>query len=986
VSNATDLGPGGAGSSGTQGDGIYSQGGRGYDNNLQMDGLEINDLVSGSPASTAVANPDTIQEFKVQTGQFDAAFGRNAGANVNLVTKTGSNQFHGTAFEFFRNRDLNANDFFFNANGQPRPVLGQNQFGGTIGGPIKKDKLFFFGSYQGTRQANGFASGCSSTVFLPPFTDDRSAAAIGAIYAGQRGYFQNLFGGVGPAVAADGSNISPIALALLQAKLPNGNYLIPTPQRINPAQPDTDIQGSSSFSSPCVYNENQYMANGQYIQNSKSQFTVRFFELGESSKSPFFGGSSSVPSNVPGSASVGQGSAVNASISHTYNISSSLFNVAQVAYIRETSGGTSTDSLGSYSNWNITAPVLDVVPSIYAGDMELGSGGADSTIVNHYIFQDSLAWAHGKHSFRFGGGVERLQYNHPGLTFPSLVDFETWPDFLMGLNAIDNGTEAYSDVLGTFDLLGQFGREWRIWDGHAFIQDDIRVSSRLTVNIGLRYEHIGDFADATGRNSTFDLSLADPNPPITGSVAGYVVGSNYKGPPLPAGVKQENNEFAIKGLGQNHIAPRLGLAWQVFHDPGTLVLRAGYGMFNTRPEGFISFQQITGPPYSELRDCFVTCNPLATLASPFLLPAPGPGDFPIFPAYSAVTALSINAVDQNFQPSTVQEWSLNAQTQFHSYLFELGYVGTRGTKLFRTRDLDQANLASAADPIRGETTNTLANLGLRTPLLGWATVFDAQSAGASWYNALEASLTKRFGHGLTFLASYTWSRALDTDAPAADQFGIGVTPGNQDSNSAAYGRSAFNRSQRAIFSYVYDLPGPANKEGFVGHALGGWSVSGVTTFQTGLPISILGVNANNVYGVNSFTVPDFAQIAPGCTASSLVTHGSVSSKVGGYFNTSCVGPGVPWPIVGDDGIATGFGDSGPGIVNGPAQVNFDMGIIKKTQIREQLNAEFRAEFFNIFNHPQFLNPDSNVSDPTFGLISGTSVSPRVIQFALKLNF
>jgi len=223
AADVNDAGAIGRGDLGMGGVPIASNGGTQADNNVQMNGVGINDLQSSGYFSGGVAipNPDTIQEFKVQTGQYDASYGRNAGANVDVITKGGSNDLHGAAWEFFRNEDLNANTFFRNATGQSRPVLKQNQFGFDLGGPIRRDKLFFFTSYQGTRQRNGLDVNCSSSVTSPPITDDRSPEALGQLFAGQRGAIQDALGGVGPAIATDGSNINPVALTLLQMKLAN---------------------------------------------------------------------------------------------------------------------------------------------------------------------------------------------------------------------------------------------------------------------------------------------------------------------------------------------------------------------------------------------------------------------------------------------------------------------------------------------------------------------------------------------------------------------------------------------------------------------------------------------------------------------------------------------------------------------------------------------------------------------------------------------
>src|SRR5277367_4768784 len=238
VYNAGELGLGGTALSqiAKSDDGIYVHGARSYDNNFELDGVSVSDVQGSASGSGGIPipNPDTIQEFNVQTGLYDAAFGRYAGANISVVTKSGGNAYHGTIFEFLRNDVLNANDFFLNATGQPRGVLKQNQFGFVFGGPIKKEKLFFFVSYQGTRQINGLAAGqsriaCTATLSSPPLTNDRSAAALGRLFGGMSG----ALGGV--AINPDGSNINPSALALLNFKLPDGTFLIPPPQTVDPS-------------------------------------------------------------------------------------------------------------------------------------------------------------------------------------------------------------------------------------------------------------------------------------------------------------------------------------------------------------------------------------------------------------------------------------------------------------------------------------------------------------------------------------------------------------------------------------------------------------------------------------------------------------------------------------------------------------------------------------------------------------------------------
>jgi TonB-dependent Receptor Plug Domain len=278
VNNAAELGPGGSGLAQIDpgNDGIFAHGSRSYDNAYEFDGVPVTDLQASNIASGGIPipSPDAIAEFKVQTGLYSASFGEHAAANVSLVTKSDTDQIHGSAFEFFRNNVLNANDFFRNLADQPRANLKQNQFGGTIGGPIRHNRLYYFGSYEGTRQINGLAAGqarlaCSSTVLMPPLTNDRSAEALGKLFAGMSG----AFGGV--SIKPDGSNINPVAVELLNFKLPDGAYLVPTPQIVNPTLPLAS-QGLSTISTPCRFDADQVLANVDATLSQSSSLAARF--------------------------------------------------------------------------------------------------------------------------------------------------------------------------------------------------------------------------------------------------------------------------------------------------------------------------------------------------------------------------------------------------------------------------------------------------------------------------------------------------------------------------------------------------------------------------------------------------------------------------------------------------------------------------------------------------------------------------------------
>src|SRR4051812_7083033 len=292
VYNAGELGTGATALSqiGKSNDGIFVHGARSYDNNWQLDGISVSDVQGSGSISGGIPipNPDMLEEFKVQTGLYDASFGRGAGSNVSVITKTGTNQYHGSIFEFLRNDVLNANDFFLNETGQRRPNLKQHQFGFALGGPIRKDKLLFFGSYQGTRQISGTASGqsriaCTASLYEPPLTNDRSPSALGSLFGGLKG----ALGGV--AINPDGSNINPAALSLLNFKLPDGSFLIPTPQIVDSSKPLAG-SGFSAFTEPCHFEEDQGSGNLDYVISQKSQLAARFFIADDDQLITFPGG------------------------------------------------------------------------------------------------------------------------------------------------------------------------------------------------------------------------------------------------------------------------------------------------------------------------------------------------------------------------------------------------------------------------------------------------------------------------------------------------------------------------------------------------------------------------------------------------------------------------------------------------------------------------------------------------------------------------
>jgi hypothetical protein len=989
VNNAGELGIGGGGVSqiDASNDGIFVHGARSYDNNFQIDGLSVSDVQSTGAASGGVPipNPDAIQEFKVQTALYDASYGRYAGANISVITKTGSNAYHGDLFEFLRNDVLNANDFFANRTGQQRPSLKQNQFGFDIGGPVKKDKVLFFGSYQGTRQVNGIAAGqarigCTASLSTPPLTNDRSPAAVGKLFAGMAGALG------GEAVQSDGSNINPVAIALLNFKLPNGSFLIPTPQTVDPTKPFA-AEGFSFLSQPCHFNEDQFLTNLDYVVSQKSRIAARFFFANSNQLVTFPGNGINTIGNIPGFGGISNSGDRVLSLSHTYSSNSNWLNEARIGYFRLRTGTISKapfrwSDIGvaeGEMNGENELPSLNIV-----GSASLASAFPRAITQNSFALIDNVSFVRGKHTLRFGGSVTRVQddLNIEGLG--SLLLFLSWPDFLLGLDAADNGTGTFSNVFGSADDFGLLNREYRAWEGSGYGQDDYRIFKSLTLNLGLRYDRLGQFADNLGRNSNFDLAKADPNPPANGTLAGYVVASNFPGV-IPAGVTRASNPFATNATGQNSWGPRLGFSWQMFPSLSSFLLRGGYGIYFSRPTGQAFSLTALAPPFSAVREEIGTGDAAATFQTPFPQPFPTAASFPSFPPYSPTTSTPLVTVSPGFRPSMIQQFGLNIQAELHTnWLLEVGYVGTRGTHLLRSRSANQALDASTTQPIRGQTTDTVANIPLRVPIQGVPSesLFATESEGSSWYNGLEVSLTKRLSQGLQFLVSYTFSKTLDSDGADINGTSAGNanTLGDQNSSRQRWGRASFDRTNRFVFSATYSLPAP--ETGLKRSLFGGWALASVVTVQSGTALTLSYTNATNVFGITG----DRAQLAAGCTKSQLVTPGSVNSNLNHYFNSSCFA--TP-PVIGADGIGTTFGDSGTGIVNGPDQANADLALSKAIGVgwpREGSALLFRAEFFNALNHPQFANPDAQLGSPTFGVISNTSVNARIGQLAVKFSF
>ena len=973
INNAGQIGRGGGSLAAVPGGGsIMSQGATSVDNNFEMNGLSVDDMQSSMIYSSGIPipNPDTIQEFKVQTAQYDATSGRDAGADVDLITKGGTNQYHATLFEFFRNEDLNANDWFSKLSGQPRPVLRQNQYGFTASGPLVRNKFLLFGSWQGTKQSNGLDPASHKFDYLPPLTNDRSQTGLGQVFAGDT----SAYGAWAGVIKSDGSNIAPQAQALFQTKLPDGQYLIPTPQHINTSMP-LELQGTSFLSQPSTFNENQWMANADYLRSDRDKISFRYFGATSLQAQSLLYNTYGFPLFIPERFDVG-------SVADTFTLSPNLVNQFVIGLHRSAFNMYYHNAF-TFSSLGMSVPAEeDAYPNIYIAfdGFQTGTTSATAFGEDEYDFTDTLSWVKGKHQFTFGGGFGYGRDDMSKFFFEGYVIPLTWADFLLGQSNI-YGT-GFSNIYESLQGLGNFARDWRYKDGNAFVQDDFVVTQHLTLNLGMRFEHIGDLGVANGMGGNVNLSAINPNPPATGSFDGYLVASNYNGPPMPNGVIQGKNTFGFNGDGQNVWNPRLGFAWVL---PGSdrFVLRGGAGVYHTTVEGQMNLQMCASAPFGMWSFTEGKYNYSASDAHPF----PVPANFPAYVPYSPSTSFTMAAFAMDFRPPTTYHYSLGLQSRIPGgAILDVGFAGARDLHLIMGDSMNQAGLASPGHPIRGVTTNTVANIAERAPYLGWTTntMWQWRTGNQAWYNALEASLTQHYKHSLQYQASYTWARLLSLIPNFTNGTNSTGPTGDQNNLRAGYGPDQNIRPQRFVLSALYVLPSPASSHHLMAAAMGGWSVATATVVQSGQQVSILYTNTNSVYGENS----DRASFASGCTAKNLATRGSVSHRVSNYINKSCL---TTPAVIGDDGIGLGFGNTPNGVLWGPGQSNIDLSLSKTQAVnwpKEGASAQLRADFFNTLNHPNFALPNLTYTPTasTFGSITAMSANPRLVQFSLKLSF
>ncbi|HMD39534.1 MAG TPA: TonB-dependent receptor [Candidatus Acidoferrum sp.] len=982
---------------------INVAGQRGTANNLVINGTDSNELLSNNFSIVPVPSPDSLEEFRVQTSLYDASQGKTSGGNVDVLTRGGTSAYHGEAYEFFRNDDLNSNLYFFNATGTPRPELKQNQFGGNFGGPIPAvvsplKNTFFFLSYEGTRQINGVAGAAQAD--FPVLPAQRTAANI-----------ESAFGL---------NSIDPTALALLNAPGKFGGFLIPSGTGV----PGTF--GEATFSEPLIYNEDQFNLNIDRLIGTKNKISERFFFSNSNTLNPLGGEDAQAANNNSfGSGNVEPVTNRLATIAWTSTISPNLINEARLGYNRITFSNMAspTASLASVGMTRFNSATNPDIPVLATFDINPEFGGASTNfdqqdIDNTFNAADTLAWTHGKHTVRVGVEYRRYQINlFNNFAENGFLLFDSFNDFLQG--NLQNGE--------TFVGTGITNRDFRGNDIGAYAQDDWKITKRLTLNLGIRYDYLGPLTDTQDRLGNFDptrLDIPTRENAGEGLLNGFILpaGASFGAIQGTSGVTPST----LLSNSPHNFAPRIGLAWDPKGDGKTSV-RAGYGIYYIRTSGQTLLQLITSEPFFQLSALqFGPGNPGVSLANPFPN-LPTANQFPIFstpPTFTGINTatdsaptfssglLALNPFDRNLVTPYVGNWNLTIQRELPMHFFiEVGYIGSEGVHLLDSLQRNQALLANAANPITvgGQngvpqsiiTTNSVNNVEARAGVLGFDAgggLNEVTDLGHSSYNAFIFTVNHRTGN-LFLQASYTFSKTMDNESGGGDQ-DLGAADANQLDIRNQRAVSDFNVPQRIVATYEYKIPG--FKSGALGRALGGWSIGGLTTFQSGLPSSItcptcaatlFGVLAGNTYPnlagslnnlvlsgrpenftgtsiFNSSVLAATQSLAPGSTVSGLNIFG---------------GPGNQSFTIGQSGGAL-FGDLGRNIYRGPFEQDWDLYLSKKIPITEKYSLTFRSEFFNVFNHPNFANPNTEFGTPAFGQFFSTVGNPRIIQLALKFDF
>jgi carboxypeptidase family protein/TonB-dependent receptor-like protein len=1006
-------------------------------NNYRIDGIGVSDYAMAAPGNVIgiVLGVDAVQEFSVLTSGLPAEYGRATGGVVNAISRSGTNQFHGAVYEFLRNNALDASPYFDRVTGSPNPPFKRNVFGASAGGPILKDRLFIFGDYEGLRQSKGITS--NSNVFSP---NARLGIVGGAVPAGNTGTGTGL--GTGPACVDAGGSAgtypSPLSTICVNSYSQSLLALWPTSTAVSGTNP---LLATAIFSGVQTAPENFGTARVDYKIGDKDSLFGTFV------RDP---ASYTQPDAFNDVLSVSTTARTTIALEENHTFSSSFVNAARVGFNRDNVENTFTPTA---INPAAAIGPLGAIVGQSAARLSVGSvtdffGGVESGshylhTWNSYQYGDDAFWTHGAHTIKFGGSIERLDYNehtfqNPGGRFifnnsQTTINPNTGADFPARIVQFLEGTPSHYEA-GLLNLVDN-PREFRQTLFGFYAQDDWKFKSNLTLNIGLRYEPSTVLKDAQGRitnlasisatSPTCGVQFSAPIPAQSGSACSGV-GPYYKNPTL------------------RNFEPRLGFAWDPFKD-GKSSVRGSFGINDVDPlPGYFLLQQNQAAPFLIFKSITGFSN---------FTPEPGftgifnPGEGGVQLANSTASQLAMSTIEGAPHRSYVEQWTLSLQRQLMSDMsLTVGYVGSHGNHLLMRGD--DGNMSGAPGAAEQTITTPYGYLFPCGPAgAGASCTPGVTQAGGSavanpavgtvryifWnttsnYNGLNVNLNKVLAHNFQFGVSYTYSKSQDDDSQtiAGDTFANGINSPVWWLPRAYYGPSDFNVTHTLSINALYTIATPKSWNGAMKEALADWQVGGIFTYNSGTPTTV--TNTGDPLGLNNAGADPFGPLVrlPGCAPTTYTVGGPVV----GFLNQTCfTEPSLPtsalaslpygcagFPKAGTAGFipAAPSGQTycsnlmplniGRNTIYGPSLTNLDFSIHKVfpiTRIKESFNIEFRTEIFNIFNHSQFVPPQPNSGDGNAALINtdgsyngvGNILSPanlqtpaREIQFALKVNW
>jgi Carboxypeptidase regulatory-like domain/TonB-dependent Receptor Plug Domain len=919
----------------TQGGSISVNGAREQANNFLLDGMDNNDLAINQYA--VAISTEAIEEFKVQASTYSAEFGRSSGAQINIATKAGTNQVHGVLYEYLRNNDLDAKNFF----DRPGPIPGykRNQYGASIGGPIKKNKTFYFGNFEGARVRQGITKVATEPTTAMASGDFSALSTViydpSSLHTVNGTLVRNPFAG----------NIIPASMITQVGK--NVAALYPTPNT-----PGTSTANALYTSSPTKVDDfDQFTVRVDHRFNDNNSIFGRY-SFSKENRFDTFDSFCASANNVPGFGCNTLNGGQQVVLEYIKLFGANKVNDARTSFTRvrggifqQNQGNDISTALGisgtSRNPLDFGVPVITLTGYDRLGEAtNLPQDRHDNT----FEWADSLSWTTGRNTIKFGVEVRRFQENflfdssaRGTINFTPFYTAQATTTASGVVNAVAGTGNAFADLLlgdvNTSSVSRSFAgitastvAGLRQTSTNAFAQDDFRILPNLTLNIGIRWEYNAPTTDKYNHLATFDPTFASSTP-------------------LPYQRVSTPQTPNIYDASKTEFSPRFGFAYTPF-GPKT-VIRAGYGIFwdikllNVILNSALTAPFLTGYTFSQSTNGI----PNISLANPYGGTAGGP----------AIPGASW--VENPFRDGYVQQWNFNIQHEFTPTLgMTVGYVGSKGTHLDMAYDYNApAPTASFTQSLR------------KVPVYA---AINVRSAGASSvYDSFQVSFEKRFSRGLSFLSAYTYSKSIDNSS-LWNGSAVAVTNFNLER-----GLSTFDARNRFVTSFTYDLPYGHDRQfggsssPVVNAILGGWQTNGILTIQSGNPLDP--TTGLQLSGTQTGTRPDVS-----CNPNDF-DHDPAK-----WFNTSCF----------SSNFIGRYGTSGRNIIIGAPTRALDFALLKKFSLgKESRYLQFRSEIFNIFNHPNFDNPNVTLSSSVFGKITSAGVqdaraSSRQIQFALRLVF